>query len=58
MSFTDKVKNKIEQFSGKAKQRSGHATGNTDLEAKGRNDQTTGHLKDAGEDVKDAFKNK
>jgi uncharacterized protein YjbJ (UPF0337 family) len=56
MSFTDKVKNTAEEVTGKAKQRVGGATGDRDLQAEGDKDQAKGNLKNAGENVKDAFK--
>ena len=41
---------------GKAKSRVGGATGDRDLQAEGDKDQAKGNLKNAGENVKDAFK--
>lgn len=57
MSATDKIKNKIEDAGGKAKEALGKVTGDHDTEAEGRKDQSKADLKDAGEKVKDAFKN-
>ena len=56
MSAVDKAKNSAEKASGKAKETTGKITGNDSLRAEGENDQTKGNLKDAGEKVKDAFK--
>ncbi len=56
MSTTDKIKNKTEKLSGKAKEKFGQATGDPDRERKGKADQAKSHLKSAGEQVKDAFK--
>lgn len=56
MSGLDKAKNKAEEVSGKVKEKTGQATGNERLEAEGDVDQTKGNLKQAGEKVKDAFK--
>jgi uncharacterized protein YjbJ (UPF0337 family) len=56
MSATNKAKNKTEQLRGKAKEKTGKATNNRDLEKRGRKDRVKGHLKDAGEKVKDAAK--
>ncbi|OBI98479.1 CsbD family protein [Mycobacterium asiaticum] len=56
MSAEDKVKNKIEDLGGRAKEAVGRATGDRDTEAEGRTDQAKSSLKDAGEKVKDAFK--
>ncbi len=56
MSATDKIKNKIDDMGGKGKQGLGRATGDKDIEAEGRTDQSKADIKDAGEKVKDAFK--
>ena len=56
MSDLDKAKNKAEELGGKAKEGIGKATGDDSLEAEGNVDQTKGNLKQAGEKVKDAFK--
>ena len=56
MSGTDKVKNKIEDLGGRAKEAIGKATGDVDTRNEGRADQAKSSLKDAGEKVKDAFK--
>ncbi len=56
MSDTDKMKNKIEELSGKGKEAVGDATDDRDLQAEGRRDQASGNLKQAGEKIKDAFK--
>ncbi|MEP6853443.1 MAG: CsbD family protein [bacterium] len=55
MSFLDKAKNKAQEMTGKAKQQTGEATGNEDLANEGRTDEAKGDLKQAGENVKDAF---
>ncbi len=57
MSAVDKIKNAAEDAAGKGKEGIGKATDNKDLEAEGHKDQTKSSLKDAGENVKDAFKN-
>lgn len=57
MSATDKIKNAVEDLEGKAKEAIGKATGNKDTEAEGKSDQSKASLKNAGENVKDAFKN-
>jgi len=57
MSATDKMKHAAEDLEGKAKEAAGRATDDRDLEAEGRADQTSSDLKQAGEKVKDAFKN-
>ena len=56
MSFLDKAKDKAQQLAGVAKQKAGKATGNEQLQAEGKADQTGANLKQAGENVKDAFK--
>ncbi|MDT5222793.1 MAG: hypothetical protein QOG19_200 [Mycobacterium sp.] len=56
MSAEDKVKNKIEDIGGKAKEAVGRVTGDRSTENEGKVDQSKSSLKDAGEKVKDAFK--
>lgn len=56
MSATDKIKNTIDDVSGKAKETIGRATGDKSTENEGRKDQSKADLKNAGENVKDAFK--
>ncbi len=56
MSGIDKIKNKVEEASGTAKEKTGEATGDDQLRAEGQADQTSSNLKQAGEKVKDAFK--
>jgi uncharacterized protein YjbJ (UPF0337 family) len=56
MSNEDKIKNKIEDLGGRAKEAIGKATGDHDTKNEGRADQAKSSLKDAGEKVKDAFK--
>jgi uncharacterized protein YjbJ (UPF0337 family) len=55
MSNEDKLKNKIEDLGGRAKEAIGKATGDHDTKNEGRADQAKSSLKDAGEKVKDAF---
>lgn len=57
MSGTDKVKNKVEDVAGKAKEKLGELTGDDSMTNEGRKDQTEADLKNAGEKVKDAFHN-
>ena len=54
MGLEDKAKNTAETARGKAKGVVGRATDNQDLEAEGNVEQVVGHLKQAGEKVKDA----
>jgi len=56
MSALDKAKNKAEEVGGAAKEHAGRATGDDRLESEGQADQVKGNLKQAGEKVKDAFK--
>ncbi|MGI8450614.1 MAG: CsbD family protein [Streptosporangiaceae bacterium] len=56
MATEDKAANKVTEVKGKAKEKTGQATGNEQLEAEGKADQAKGNLKQAGEKVKDAFK--
>jgi len=56
MGLDDKIKNKTEEVGGKGKEKTGDATGDRDMQAEGKNDQSKASLKQAGEKVKDAFK--
>ncbi|MGQ0625566.1 MAG: CsbD family protein [Sporichthyaceae bacterium] len=56
MSAIDKAKNMAEDAVGKVKEAVGGATGDGDLKAEGQVDQGKSDLKQAGENVKDAFK--
>jgi uncharacterized protein YjbJ (UPF0337 family) len=56
MGLDDKISNAAEDAGGKAKEAAGKATDNERLEAEGKGDQTKADLKNAGENVKDAFK--
>jgi len=56
LSGTDKFKNDGEKVIGMAKEAAGDATDNDKLQAEGRADQTKADLKQAGEDIKDAFR--
>ena len=56
MGLKDKAENKVEDLKGQGKESAGKATGDRDLEAEGRADQTEGKVKQAGEHVKDAAK--
>ncbi|TBN56636.1 CsbD family protein [Glaciihabitans arcticus] len=56
MGDGDKVQNTGEKLAGKAKEAFGDATDNEQLQAEGKADQTKASLKQAGENVKDAFK--
>lgn len=56
MGTDDKMRNSAQDVGGKAKEGAGRVTGDRDLEAEGKGDQTAASLKQAGEKVKDAFK--
>ena len=56
MSIADKARNKMQQLEGKLKAATGRATGDPDMEARGKANQKASHLKDAGEKLKDAFR--
>ena len=54
MGTVDKAKNRGEIAKGGVKEAAGRATDDPSLEAEGRADQASGHLKQAGEKLKDA----
>lgn len=56
MSTGDKIDNKAEELKGKAKEGVGRATDDPELETEGKADQVKGNLKQAGEKIKDVFK--
>ncbi len=57
MGVDDKARNTGEKVKGKAKEAAGSATGDEDLRQEGRAEQSEADVKQAGEKVKDAFKN-
>lgn len=57
MGLGDKLENTKDDMVGKAKEGTGKVTDNERLEAEGKADQTKSDLKQAGENVKDAFRN-
>ncbi|WP_353807900.1 CsbD family protein [Agromyces sp. SYSU T00194] len=56
MGTDDKAQHKAEEVVGKVKEKAGEATGDREMEAEGKADQTKANLKQAGDDVKDAFR--
>jgi uncharacterized protein YjbJ (UPF0337 family) len=56
VALEDKARNSAQTVRGKAKDAVGRATGNKDLESEGKAEQAVGHLKQAGEKVKDAVR--
>lgn len=56
MSATDKAKNAAQEAKGKVKEVAGRIAGDEELESEGKTDQMKSNLKQAGEKVKDAFR--
>jgi len=56
VTIENKAHNKIDEVSGKLKEVVGKFTGDESAENEGKFDQMKANLKDAGEKVKDAFK--
>ena len=54
---TTRPRTRSRRSRGNAKERIGGATGDEELRARASSDQTKANLKQAGEKVKDAFKN-
>lgn len=57
MGTGDKFENKAEEVGGKVKEGVGRATGDEELKAEGKADQTESKVKQAGEKIKDAVEN-
>ena len=55
MGAVDKAKHTVEKTAGKVKEQLGKHSDNKDMQAEGKADQTKASLKNAGENVKDAF---
>ena len=56
MGLDDKIGNAAEKLAGKGKEAAGEAKGDENLKAEGKGDQASADIKQAGEQVKDAFK--
>jgi len=56
MGIADKAKNTAQDLASKAKEVAGDVTNNDELKAEGKKDQAAADVKQAGENVKDAFK--
>lgn len=56
MGLADKAKHAAQDIAGKAKEAVGKVTGDDDLRNEGKADQAKSSLKQAGENIKDAFK--
>ena len=57
MGLGDKIENMKDDVTGKSKEAAGKANDTERLEAEGRVEQSEADLKQAGEKVKDSFKN-
>jgi uncharacterized protein YjbJ (UPF0337 family) len=57
MGFEDKIENAKEDLQGKAKEATGKVTDDERLQNEGRGDQASADAKQAGEKIKDVFKN-
>lgn len=55
MGMADDIKHGAEEMKGKVKEGVGDMTDNESLQAEGKVDQAKANLKQAGDDVKDAF---
>ena len=55
MTFSDKMNNKARELRGRVKRNAGEVTGDRRLQAEGRAESRAGHLRQAGEKLKDAF---
>ena len=56
MGIADKASNKAEELKGKVKEVIGDVTNDDSLKAEGKAEQSKSDVKQAGENVKDAFK--
>ena len=56
MGLQDKIRNKAEEALGKGKEKTGEATDDQSMANEGRGEQSKADFKQAGENVKDAFK--
>jgi uncharacterized protein YjbJ (UPF0337 family) len=56
MGIGDKIQNKVEELTGKGKAAAGDATDNERLEAEGRAEESGAHVKQSGENIKDALR--
>ena len=55
MTLADKMNNKARELRGRVKRNAGEVTGDRRLQAEGRAEERAGHLRQAGEKLKDAF---
>ena len=56
MTARNRMNNKVQYWTGRAKATVGRITGNRRTEFEGQRDQVKANLKDTGEGVKDAFR--
>ena len=56
MGLDDKIENKTEELKGQGKEAVGRAMDDEELMAEGQMDQAKGNIKQAGEKIKDIFK--
>jgi uncharacterized protein YjbJ (UPF0337 family) len=56
MGVVDKAKNKVEAAKGDVKEKTGRATNDRRMQAKGKGEKVSGNVKQAGEKVKDAVR--
>jgi len=56
MSTLDKARNKLQELTGRGRERLGGATGNESTQSQGQRDRVAGSLKGAGQKLKDAFR--
>ncbi|HEY7042122.1 MAG TPA: CsbD family protein [Nocardioidaceae bacterium] len=56
MATDDKFENKAEEVKGQVKEKTGQVKGDDKMRAEGKAEQSKANLKQAGENVKDAFK--
>ncbi len=56
MALDDKFENKKDEVAGAAKKKVGEATDNEQWQAEGEVQEDKGHLKQAGEKIKEVFK--
>lgn len=56
MGFVDKMRNKFKMGKGRAKERTGRATGDVSMETKGEAERVSGGARQVAEQVKDAGK--
>lgn len=56
MGIGDKISNKTDEMKGKGKQSAGEASGNEQMQAEGKSEETGANAKQVGEKAKDTWK--